>query len=367
VLYLIAAVYWGAGLSTGPAWNTWVGTLIPRSIRASYFARRSRVAHFAVLCGLIGAGLSLQAGESLGRPLAAFAVLFAIAGMCRFISASLLLGQNEPEKPDDDHRVISWPQFIGRFQHGHDGRLFAYMLATQFAVQISGPYFTPFMLEKLRFSYATYLLLIATSYVARMLILPWLGEAVRRAGARRVLWFAGLGLVPLSAMWLVSTSLPWLLAVQAMAGIAWAAYELATFLLLFETVPEEERTSVLTLFNASHAMATVTGAACGGWLLHTLGTDHAAYLSIFALSGCVRLLTIALLARAARVLPAKDVPQPRVPIPTRIVSVQPTLGSIERPILPAFSRAAAHVEAATERAGLEDGALVAVGAGAPSR
>jgi MFS family permease len=152
-------------------------------------------------------------------------------------------------------------------------------------------------------------------------------------------------------MWVVSTSLPWLLVVQCLAGMAWAAYELATFLLLFETIPEEERTSVLTLFNASHALATVTGAACGGWLLHTLGTDHNAYLAIFGISGCVRLLTIALLARAARVLPAKDVPQP-MPIPTRVVAVQPNLGSIERPILPAFSRQASHVEAATERAAL---------------
>jgi MFS family permease len=347
-VYVMAALYWGAGLATGPAWNTWVGSLVPRSIRANYFAQRSRAAHFAVLCGLVGGGLSLQFGESLGKPLTAFAVLFLIAAGCRFISATLLAGQREPQKPDDDHRLVSWPQFIARFRHGHDGRLLAYMLATQLAVQISGPYFTPFMFEKLHFSYATYLLLIATSYVSRMLVLPWLGEWVRAAGARRVLWFAGLGIVPLSAMWLVSGDLIWLIIVQLLAGAMWAAYELATFLLLFETIPEKERTSVLTLFNASHAMATVTGAALGGWLLHAFGTNHAAYMMIFALSGGVRVCAIVLLARAARVLPSRDVPQHAMPLPTRVLAVRPNLGSFEKPILPAFSPEAATVEAATE-------------------
>jgi len=360
-VYLVAAMYWTAGLATGPAWNTWVSTLVPRTIRANYFARRSRWAHFAVLCGLVGAGLSLQFGEMLGAPLTAFAIIFTLAGAARFTSATLLSRQTEPQKPDDDHRMVSWPQFLGRFRHGHDGRLLSYMLATQFAVQISGPYFTPFMLERLKFSYATYLLLIATSYVARMLVLPWLGEWVRAAGARRVLWFAGLSIVPLSALWLVSGSLWWLMVVQLLAGAVWAAYELATFLLLFETIPEEERTSVLTLYNALHASATVLGAVTGAWLLHSFGTDHAAYLSIFAISGGVRLLTLALLARAVQVLPARDVPGQPLPLPTGVLGVRPQMGSIERPILPAFSPEAAHVERQTERAVRGEPVLSAAG------
>ncbi len=31
------------GLATGPAWNTWIGTIVPRSVRARFFSRRSRV------------------------------------------------------------------------------------------------------------------------------------------------------------------------------------------------------------------------------------------------------------------------------------------------------------------------------------
>ena len=340
-LFAIAALYWGTGMATGPAWNTWAGTLVPKRIRAHYFARRSRAAHMAVLAGLMIGGIGLQIGASHGKLLIAFAILFAIAGICRFISAGLLAGQSEPEPPDQDHREVPWRVLLGRLRHGHDGRLLIYMLAAQAAVQISGPYFTPYMLNQLKLSYVQYLLLIATSYSARILVLPALGGFVRKAGARRVLWLAGLGILPLSALWLVSSSVVYLFFVQLVAGAVWAAYELATFLLLFETIDEEERTSVLTTFNLANAIATVGGSALGGFLLSMMGTDRAAYLSIFAISSGARVLTLFLLARAARVLPVPEVLPEPILIPTRVVAVRPNIGSIERPLMTSISTAPA--------------------------
>jgi hypothetical protein len=85
----------------------------------------------------------------------------------------------------------------------------------------------------------------------------------------------------------------------------------------------------------------------GGWMLTALGSETGAYMTIFAVSGGVRLLTIALLARTVKVMPAAVVPamgEP-MPMPTRIVAVRPNLGSIERPILPAFQRLVTRVEA----------------------
>jgi MFS family permease len=209
------------------------------------------------------------------------------------------------------------------------------MLAAQTAVQISGPYFTPYMLGEMKVSYANYLLLIAAAYSARIVVLPTLGVLVRRVGARRVLWFSGLGIIPLAALWLVSDSLIYLFFVQLIAGAVWAAFELATFLLLFDTIREEERTSVLTTFNLGNALAMVGGAAVGGALLKALGTGYAAYMAIFAVSSGLRILTVPLLARAARVMPAP--PPEAVSVPTRIMAVRPNLGSIERPILPGLA------------------------------
>jgi MFS family permease len=341
-VFAVAALYWGTGMATGPAWNTWVGTLVPRRIRANYFAQRSRAGHIAVLAGLVAAGLSLQFGKASRAELTTFAMLFALAALCRFVSATLLSRQDEPEPPNGEHRVVPVREWLGRFRSAHDGKLLMYMLALQTAVQISGPYFTPFMLKQLQMSYANYLLLIATSFSARILLLPMLGGLVRTIGAKRVLWYSGIGLVPLSALWLVSDSIAYLFFVQLIAGAVWAAYELATFLLLFETIREEERTSVLTTFNLANAIAMVVGSLIGGAILTINGASHAAYMAIFAASCLARIITLPLLSRAVSATPAPR-PLQSIPVPTRVVAVRPNLGAIERPVLPGITAAEAEV------------------------
>src|SRR5262245_62572897 len=42
-LFVVAAIYWGAGMGAVPAWSTWMGTIVPPRIRARYFAIRTRV------------------------------------------------------------------------------------------------------------------------------------------------------------------------------------------------------------------------------------------------------------------------------------------------------------------------------------
>ena len=104
------------------------------------------------------------------------------------------------------------------------------------AVQISAPYFTPFMLGPLKLSYGEYAVLTGTAFVARIVALPALGSLAHRTGSRRVLWIASLGIVPLPSLWLVSQHFAWLLVVQVAAGVAWGAFELATLLVFFDDI-----------------------------------------------------------------------------------------------------------------------------------
>lgn len=55
--------YWGFGMSTGPAWNAWVTSLVPAQARAGFFARRTRAAQAGLFVGLLLGGLALEAGR----------------------------------------------------------------------------------------------------------------------------------------------------------------------------------------------------------------------------------------------------------------------------------------------------------------
>jgi MFS family permease len=326
-LLAIAAFYWGTGMMTGPAWSTWVGTLIPRSVRSRFFARRSRVGQIAVLFGLLAGGALLHVGKKSSSPLLAFAALFAVAGLARAWSAWLLAHQSEPD-PLVERRIVT-PDGVAPARVPGNRRLIGYLLALQVGVQIAAPYFTPYMLgaSALHLSYAAYMALIAASFVSKILALPWLGHLAARYGARRVLRFAGLSVVPLPALWTISNDYSFLVAIQLASGIAWGAHELATFLLFFDAIRPEERTRVLTWYNLASALAMVIGASFGAVLLREQGVDFSSYAILFWVSAGGRAATVPLLAW----MPDAHV-APAVPA-TEILAARPSDGSIDQPLL----------------------------------
>jgi MFS family permease len=178
------------------------------------------------------------------------------------------------------------------------------------------------MLRSLDFSYVSYVALISLSFVGKAVALPALGRLAVRFGTRKLLWLGGVGIVPISGLWLISNSFAFLMLVQVLAGIAWAAYELAMFLLFIEAIRPEERTSMLTNFNFANSLATVGGSLLGGALLLGFGKQPATYLTIFAVSSAARALTLVVLWRvpgAAReeLLPAAAANVTLRPVPSR--------------------------------------------------
>jgi len=325
-LLAIATLYWAAGMAIGPAWTTWVGTLIPRSMRSRFFARRTRVAQAAMLGGLLAGGAILHFGEHRGFHLYAFAALFAAAGLARVWSAWLVGHQSEPdplvEAAPLAHGLASPARVPG------NRRLIAYLLSLTLGVQISAPYFTPYMIGEhaLHLSYGGYMTLIAAAFISKILALPWLGHFAAERGARRLLRLAGCAVVPLPALWTISNDYSYLVAIQLFSGIAWGAHELATFLLFFDAIRPEERTRVLTWYNLANATALVTGTSLGALLLRDQGLSFASYALLFWISASARALTLPLLAwlpdAHRKALPAIG-----------ILAARPSAGSIDRPVL----------------------------------
>jgi MFS family permease len=312
-LLFAASVYWSAGMAGAPAWNTWMGTLIPEGMRTAYFANRSRLGQFGVFIGFVLGGLVLQWGEARGATLPAFAGLFIAAGICRVFSTMMLLNCREFDSSKAGSQsdaapgsvtgtaFFSWMHDLGRTLHrmanSPSGPLVIYLCCLVFAAQFSAPYFTPYMLRERGFSYHAFMLVVATSFLAKALFLPSLGRLGSRIGSLGLLWVGGLSVIPLTLLWLPSANVAYLVGVQVLAGGCWACWELAVALLFFDAVPHRDRTGVITVYNLGLAIATVAGATAGGLLLRTLGEDSQAYVTVFAVSSLLRVATVPLLRR----------------------------------------------------------------------
>jgi MFS family permease len=329
VLFLCAALYWACGMGTSPAWNVWAETLVPAQRRARFFAHRTRLAQGTLLVSVLSAGWLLNWQQEHHSPaiLRSFALLFALAGAARVVSACCLAAQSEPPGLAASLRLRP-PWRAWRALRGSDAeRLLHYLLTMQVFVNIASPYFTPYMLGPLGLSYFGYTVLTASAFAARIAVLPLLGRLTHARGNRTVMWLGAVGIVPLPAGWLVSHSFTYLLGLQLVAGSAWAALELSTLLAFFEDFAPQERASVLSGYNLASALAMSLGTLIGFVLLRRLGTAPPTYALLFGLSALGRGLSLGMLQRIA--LPK----EPLESAPLRTVALRPSLEAVQSPIL----------------------------------
>jgi len=338
-VFAAAAAYWAASQATGPAWNTWIEEIIPKRVRANYFACRARISQTFTLIGFVAGGIALHLGHTPRWILATFAAIFFVGSACRFLSAWFLSRQTEPSAGQYITRQVSLAEMFSRTKGDVGMSLVLYLLAVQTAVQISGPYFTPYMLVHQQLDYFQYMVLIGIGFLGKVIALPLWGRVAHYAGARRLLWIGGTSIVPIAGLWIFTiwfeehstARLIYIGVIQLISGLVWAAYELAMVLMFFEAIPRQDRASVLTFYNFGNAAALVAGGLIGAVVLQIGGEHPTAYLVLFGLSSLARLCTVLLLRKAPE--RTIEVTQPAV----RVIAVRADEGPVERPILPSLS------------------------------
>jgi len=347
-LWIIAAVtmYWASVQSAGPAWNTWIEGILPKRIRTPFLACRARISQTCSLLGFLVGGLAIQAASlswtdrttvAPSIVLVTYAGLFLVAAAARFLSVVFLAWHREPPGEIEESGPTMLQFFTGK-SPGTGRRLIFYLLAMQVAVQISGPFFYPFLLQEMQVSFFTFMTLMTISFLGKVIALPMWGRVAATAGARRLFWLGGSMIVPISGLWIfahwfeswqftvplgasswqLSGDVIFLLFVQLSSGITWGAYELAMTLMFLESIPRQNRTTVLTYYNFGNSSAMMLGSLIGGVILWSLSESYFGYLVLFGLSSVARLITIIAFANAPEVPVVDESPLPQL----RVVSAE---------------------------------------------
>jgi MFS family permease len=296
VLYATTCLYWAAGYATAPPWQAWFTSLVPGSIRARYTASRNRFVQGGLAAGIL-AGLFLQVGEDGGWPLLAFAALFLVSFLSRSFSAACLAHQSEAEAGLVQRIEVPTPGVVRRhFADRRTRQLLFYMLAFFLSVFMTAPYFVPYLRGELEFEYWQITMILFLMIGTKVLVLPAVGRFAKRHGPARLLWIGALATTPLPALWLVSDSFWYLLSLQVLTATGWACWETATFLLIFDIIPAERRTPVMTLYQLAQALAFLLGSLLGAAVLELVGVGRLGYMAIFLASSLMRFVTLFMLA-----------------------------------------------------------------------
>ncbi len=175
----------------------------------------------------------------------------------------------------------------------------------QFAVAISSPYFTVFMLRDLKFPYIDFTLIISMAILAQFMTMARWGRIGDVFGNRRIIVAAGIMISVLPLFWLVSANFWYLLAVQTLSGFAWAGFTLAASNFIYDLMPPQHRASYMAVHSVVASIGLFCGATLGGYLgsvtpaeFSVFGRDIAwvsPLWSVFILSSLMRILVMWLL------------------------------------------------------------------------
>lgn len=326
-IYLLASMYWGAHLSANPAWTSWIGNVVPEKERVDFFTVRSRYGQVCILLGLIAGGLILNSAVASHERLAMFSILFAVAGVCR-IGSSICVALQCNEQKQRLFKVPDSPRGGGRIMLRKTAAvpMIWFLFLTNVAVYVSAPYFSPFMLIQLKFSYFEFMVALSAAFTGRVVGGYIFQSVIGSLGIRGLLIFGAVSVVVTPLIWIFSTHFLYILAIQFAAGVAWGAHELGFTLVLLDELAEFERSKMLVLANLINSIGMFLG-TCLGSVVISEGSGLDDYYRIFTASTALRLLPLLLLpAVIQRSVNIKE-------IFFRILSVRPGTTGISKPVL----------------------------------
>lgn len=292
VAFLIAFVslYQAAILVHVPAWNSWMADLVDETRRGEYFGFHKRATQAVFFAVTLVSGWLLNRAMRVFGIYGGFTAFFIAALLARMASAALMSRQAEPPLNLGDFEKIDYARELTKVKHNHLSRLVAILAVIGFSIYVSVPFFAPYMLEKLGWSYSKFAICSALVLGGRFLFSPAWGKLCDEYGCRAMLLVSSFGISTVPLYWLLSDNFYFLCATQVVAGLFWSGYELSWFNFMMDSTTRGNRAQFFSLQQVAGNLMMVLGAVIGGLILIRTGATKDGYRFVFLASSALRLI-----------------------------------------------------------------------------
>lgn len=268
-----------------PAWTPLTANLVPIQWRGRYFSARNTAMVIAGMAVTYGIGwLITHLGAPQGYQLAfILAFVIGMAASYSFWRIEVVPPAQEPaaHAPSSDNapalrQLSGHPAFIG----------FCITAALfNFSVNVAGPFFNVYLVEKLGGTAGTVGLLNVVSSLAALPGYRLFGTLNDRWGSRKVLLLTGLLIPSMPLIWLFARA-PWhVVPASLIGGFIWAGYGISSFSFQLELTPKENLSAWSALVHMLVLVSAAAGSAAGGLIAQRWG-----YAAIFIITAVGRLL-----------------------------------------------------------------------------
>jgi len=310
VLLALSGVF--AALSN-VSWMGWISSLIKRAERGRFFGRRNMYTGISAMVSGLLAGLIIDNWRAFFPELEiwGFSLAFLLALGCGVVSWLFL---RKISSGIAEGGSLGKPVELGfleslklPLQDQNFRYLVTFSMAWAFAVGLSAPFFSVYMIVDLSIPFTVISLLALVSGATNIIGMKYWGQFVDRIGSKSLLYYTSLGAAGLPLIWIMAGPQNYniLWGVNFFAGLIWSGLGLATSLLLMQLAREEYKVAYYGLFAAATGMAAAVAPVVGG-VLAGLTSEMALQLNflyfeglhfIFILTSVLRVLSLSLLIR----------------------------------------------------------------------
>ena len=267
------------GSLCNPPWASLAADLVPSESRGRYFASRNlAMGVVALFASPIAGWIVRTVNTTTARDFPGYQVTLLLAfvfGMMSTYSYSRI-----PEPPS---------RVPGRLRRRTRNVLdllrknpaFTWLAASSFvwgfSLNVASPFFNVYIVTGLHGSSTNVGIATGVSALTGLAGQALFGNQSDRRGNRAVLVLTGI-LIPLLPLAWVLARAPWhVYIINTASGVLWAGYNLASFNMLLELSPLEEREAAVALYQSAVSASAVLGPLVGGLLIATVGY-HAAFI-----------------------------------------------------------------------------------------
>ena len=254
VISLLCLSSFGSSVSSVP-FLSWMGDLVPDQIRGRYFSRRNAISTVSASIGGLAAGYFLD----LNNNFTGFAIVFTAAALFGIVDILCFIWVKEP--PFTSGESVPFTKMMTMpFRERNFRRYMFFWAAWSFGVNVTGPFFSVYLLENLRLHYLEIVLCTQlVSSLATVLFARMWGRLADTHGSKPVMMLCGLGAMTLPCFWLLPAARAaytlWVVAgINFLGGAFWSGIDVTNLHLLLSCSPEKNRSMFIAGFNMFTAL-----------------------------------------------------------------------------------------------------------------
>jgi predicted MFS family arabinose efflux permease len=328
VLFLLVTVYWIMGLATVPAWSAWISKIIPMKSMKTFLANRNIFIALGTVIGLITSGSVLHFASTYNY--SPFLIIFTLSFLARMLSTISLYFHEKVTFESFSTSMFPYKS-LKELENFSEIMKFIYFVSIfKMGVFFSASFFTPFMLEKLKFSYFQYSAILMIAFTGRIISNKILAK--KSYSLQKVFLFSAFGVAIIPLMWCLGASFKYLIFLEVFTGFLWGGFELCVLVSTFESTSSEKQPILMSLYNLYHTLFITFGCLMGALCFYLLKEKENVYQTIFLTSTSLRLFALLFFPASLFIKIRKNLYSPFISLLSRPLGLRPNTGNISRPL-----------------------------------